>query len=172
GIGATTVIFSVARGVLFRPLPFLKPESLVLVEDRQPPASDTPVSYTEFLAWRERIGAFAGLAASFNTTCALTGAGQPEEIWSVRASSALLPMLGIEPVLGRSFRPEEDRRDSEPVAIISHAFWKRRFSSDPGVVGRTMTLDGRVFAIVGVLPPGVAGVLPSSLCSAPCRCCS
>ncbi len=130
GIGATTVIFSVARGVLFRPLPFRQPESLVLVEDRQPPASDTPVSYSEFLAWRERIGAFAGLAASFNTTCALTGAGQPEEIWSVRASSALLPLLGIEPILGRSFRPEEDRRDTEPVAIISHAFWKRRFGSD------------------------------------------
>ncbi|OLE60572.1 MAG: hypothetical protein AUI36_12225, partial [Cyanobacteria bacterium 13_1_40CM_2_61_4] len=114
----------------------------------------------EFLAWREQIGSFEGLAASFNTTCALTGTGEPEEIWSVRASAALLPLLGIEPVLGRSFRPEEDLRDSAPVAIISDAFWKRRFGSDPGVAGRAMTLDGKVFTIVGVLPPRVAGVLP------------
>jgi putative ABC transport system permease protein len=160
GIGATTAIFSVARGVLFRPLPFREPERLVLVEDHQPPSSDTPVSFGEFLAWRERIGSFEGLAASFNSTSALTGAGEPEEIWSVRASSALLPLLGIEPMLGRAFRPEEERRDGEPVAIIGHDFWKRRFSSDPDVVGRTMTLDGKVFTIVGVLPPGVVGVLP------------
>ncbi|PYT34121.1 MAG: hypothetical protein DMF52_13840 [Acidobacteria bacterium] len=161
GIGATTAIFSVARGVLFRPLPFREPERLVLVQDRQPPSDDTPVSYPEFLSWKESIGAFEGLAASFNTTCALTGAGEPEEIWTVRASSALLPLLGIEPVLGRSFRPEEERRDTEPVAIISDALWKRRFGSDPGVVGRTLTLDGRVSTIVGVLPPRVAGVLPA-----------
>jgi putative ABC transport system permease protein len=160
GIGATTVIFSVARGVLFRPLPFREPERLVLVEDRQPPSQDTPVSFPEFLAWRERIGAFESLAAGFNTTCALTGTGDPEEIWSVRASAAMLPLLGIEPVLGRSFRSEEDRRDAEPVAIISHALWKRRFGSDPGVTGRTMTLDGKVFTIVGVLPQRVEGVLP------------
>jgi len=161
GIGSTTVIFSVARGVLFRPLPFREPERLVLVQDRQPPSDDTPVSYPEFLSWRESIGSFEGLAASFNSSCALTGAGEPEEIWSVRASSSLLPLLGIEPVLGRSFRPEEERRDSEPVGIISDSLWKRRFGSDPGVVGRTLTLDGRATTIVGVLPPRVAGVLPA-----------
>jgi putative ABC transport system permease protein len=161
GIGATTVIFSVARGVLFRPLPFREPERLVLVQDRQPPSDDTPVSYPEFLSWRESIGSFEGLAASFNSSCALTGAGEPEEIWSVRASSSLLPLLGIEPVLGRSFRPEEERRDVEPVAIISHSLWKRRFGSDPGVVGRILTLDGKATTIVGVLPPRVAGVLPA-----------
>src|SRR4029077_7463278 len=75
---------------------------------------------------------------------------------------AMLPLLGIEPALGRSFRPEEDRRDSEPVAIISHAFWKRRFGSDPGVAGRTMTLDGKVFTIVGVLPQRLEGVPPGA----------
>src|SRR5262245_7723159 len=160
GIGATSVIFSVARGILFRPLSFPEPERLVLVQDRQPQAYDTPASYQEFLSWRESIGSFSSLAASFNTTCALTGSGQPEELWAVRASASLLPLLGIEPVLGRSFRPEEDRRDSEPVAIIGHALWKRRFGSDPNVAGRTMTLDGKVFTIVGVLPPHVAGILP------------
>src|SRR5437867_1459508 len=151
GIGATTAIFSVARGVLFRPLPFREPERLVLVQDRQPPSDDTPVSYPEFLAWRDSIGAFEGLAASFNTTCALTGAGEPEEIWTVRAYSALLPLLGIEPVLGRAFQPEEERRDAEPVAIISEALWKRRLGSDPGLVGRSLTLDGRASTTVGLL---------------------
>lgn len=160
GIGATSVIFSVARGVLFRSLPFRDPDRLALVQDLQPPSRPTPVSYPEFLSWRESISTFEGLAASFNTTCALTGSGEPEEIWAVRASAALLPLLGIEPAMGRTFRPEEDRRDVEPVAIISDALWKRRFGSDPGVLGRTMTLDGKVFSIVGVLPPGVAGVLP------------
>src|SRR5262245_3579848 len=105
GIGATSVIFSVARGVLFRPLPFPEADRLVLVQDRQPPSADTPASYQEFLSWRESIRPFDNLAASFNTDCALTGSGEPEEIWAVRASASLLPLLGIEPVLGRTFRP-------------------------------------------------------------------
>src|SRR5262245_32375900 len=127
GIGSTSAIFSVARGVVFRPLPFPNPDRLVLVQDRQPPSTDTPASYQEFLSWRDSIRSFDSLAASFNTDCALTGSGQPEQVWAVRASASLLPLLGIEPILGRAFRPDEERRDSEPVAMISHALWKRRF---------------------------------------------
>ncbi|HEV8702067.1 MAG TPA: ABC transporter permease [Candidatus Polarisedimenticolia bacterium] len=160
GIGATTVILSVARGVLFRPLPFREADRLVLIWDHQPPSSDTPVSYSEFLEWREHISSLESVAAYFGTSFTLTGEGEAEEIWAERVSAALLPMLDIEPVLGRPFRPEEDRRDSEPVAIISHALWKRRYGADPGICGRTMNLSGKVFTIVGVLPPRVAGVLP------------
>src|SRR6185503_2181495 len=160
GIGATTVILSVARGVLFRPLPFKDVDRLVLVWDRQPPGTDTPASYSEFLEWREHVTPLESVAAWFSTSFTLTGEGEAEEIWGERASAAILPMLGIEPILGRSFRPEEDRRDSDPVAIISHAFWKRRYAADPGVCGRTMNLNGKVFTIVGVLPPRVAGILP------------
>lgn len=160
GIGATTVILSVARGVLFRPLPFQKADRLVLVRDRQPPGSDNPASYSEFLEWREHIPSLEGVAAWFNTSFTLTGDGEAEEIYAVRVSAALLPMLGIEPVLGRSFRPEEDSRDSEPVALISHALWMRRYGSDSDVGGRTMNLGGKVFTIVGVLPSRVSGVLP------------
>jgi putative ABC transport system permease protein len=160
GIGATTVILSVARGVLFRPLPFKDVDRLVLVWDRQPPGTDTPASYSEFLEWREHVTPLESVASWFSTSFTLTGEGEAEEIWGERASAAILPMLGIEPILGRSFRPEEDRRDSDPVAIISHAFWERRYASDPGVCGRTMNLNGKVFTIVGVLPPRVAGILP------------
>src|SRR2546422_8418339 len=110
GIGATTAIFSVARGVLFRPLPFREPERLVLVQDRQPPSDDTPVSYPEFLSWKESIGAFEGLAASFNTTCALTGAGEPEEIWTVRASPPSLPFSGSRLASARPSGPGENVR--------------------------------------------------------------
>ena len=160
GIGATTVILSVARGVLFRPLAVKDVDRLVVVWDQQPPAINTPASYNEFLEWREHVTSLESVAAYFNTSVTLTGDGEAEEIWGVRASAALLPMLGFEPVLGRSFRTEEDRRDSEPVAIISHALWARRFAADPDVIGRTMNLSGKVFTIVGVLPPRVKGVLP------------
>lgn len=160
GIGATTVILSVARGVLFRPLAFKDVDRLVLVWDRQPPGTDTPASYSEFLEWREHVTPLESVAAWFSTSFTLTGEGEAEEIWGERVSAALLPMLGIEPVLGRSFRTEEDRRDTEPVAIISQALWKRRYGSDPNVCGRTMNLSGKVFTIVGVLPQRVSGVLP------------
>src|SRR5262249_13925581 len=94
GIGATTAIFSGARGVLCRPLPFPDPGRLVLVRDHQPPSTDTPVAFEEFRAWRERFVSFEEMGAYWNTTSILTGSGEPEEIWSVRLSATLLPVLG------------------------------------------------------------------------------
>jgi len=162
GIGANTAMFSIIHAVLMRPLPYEDPERLLLLRDLQPPDTTIPTSYPEYLDWKSRGEIFADVATYFRSAYVLTG-GEAENVWAVRMSSNMLPMLGIAPALGRGFRPEEDGRHAEPVALISDAFWRRRFGADPQAVGRTLTLDGKVVTIVGVLPPGLGTLLPEDL---------
>ncbi|MEE9235056.1 MAG: ABC transporter permease [Candidatus Acidoferrales bacterium] len=154
GIGANTAIFSVVNAVLLRPLPYKNPERLVMIRDVQPQTGDTPGSFPEYLDWKEQIRIFDDVATYFNTAPTLLGEGQPERFDGVRASASLLPLLGVEPVLGRNFLPEEEQPDGERVAMISYALWQRRFGADPSVLGRTLNLNGRSSTLVGVLPSG------------------
>ena len=160
GIGANTAIFSAVNAVLLQPLPFPEPERLVLVRDVQL-TEDTPASYPEYLDWRDQAQTFEDLAAAFNSSYSLTGQGEPEQLSGVRVSANLLPMLGIKPVIGRNFEPEEESRNGERVVILSHSLWQRRFGGDSGVLGQNITFGGQSFIVIGVLPPGVRGVLPS-----------
>jgi hypothetical protein len=139
GIGANTAIFSVVNAVLLRPLNYTDPEQLVLVTDTQPPSNETPADYAEYLDWREQAQVFQHLAAYFNTTFTLTGHGDPQQLWGARISANTLPALGINPILGRGFRQEEEVRGSERVALISYGFWQRQFAGDPKVVGQSIT---------------------------------
>ena len=156
GIGANTAIFSVVNGVLLNPLPYRQPERLYAVEEVVPKFAarfpTVPVNLSHFMEWRSRATTFEQVALMQPALLNLTGAGEPELLRGALVSSGLVEMLGVQPLLGRAFTREEER--SGPyLAILSHALWQRRFNGDRAVAGKTVTLDGRPYVVVGVLPP-------------------
>jgi putative ABC transport system permease protein len=155
GIGANTAIFSVVENVLLRPLPYRDPAALVQLWNTYLPAfPQTPMSSGDFQDFQRQAGSFSQMAAYVDPPSGfnLTGDGQPERLEATLATSGLFPLLGVRPVEGRTFTPEEDKPGSPPVVLISHRLWQNHFGSDPSVVGRTIILDGRGFTLVGVLP--------------------
>lgn len=154
GIGATAAIFTVFNGVLLRPLPFAHPNDLVYIkENRGPRVGITPVvSYSDFVGWRNQSRTLSIIAAYMYSWVNLTGSGEAERVTCGLASASFFPLLGVQPAVGRLFLPEEDRASSPPVAILSHDMWERRFGGDPSVVGKGLTLDGKSYTVVGVLP--------------------
>src|SRR5262245_47439932 len=156
GIGANTAIFSVVNAVLLSPLPYRAPDRLAQVWEHNRPKNKPhgSVAPANFLDWKEQNRSFEGMAAydifpSFN----LTGAGEPERVQAARVSAGLFPLLGVGAVVGRTFIDEEERRGRHQVALVSNGLWQRRFGSDPGLVGRTLSLNDRSFTVVGILPP-------------------
>src|SRR5215475_7567908 len=155
GVGANTAIFSVVDAVLLRPLPFREAGRLMMlgtVGTREGDALSS-VSYPNFVDWRAQSGSFERLAAFRVRSFTLTGSGEPARLNGVVASAELFALLGVAPSLGRSFRAEEDNAGAS-VVILSHGLWRRRFNSDPQVIGRNITLDDRSLTIVGVAPAG------------------
>jgi predicted permease len=155
GIGANTAIFSVVETVLLRPLPYRDPSRLVQVWNTYPPLlPQTPNSAGDFRDFRERSRTFAEMGAYIDTPRGLnlTGDGEPARVEMRYATSSLFPMLGVLPLAGRSFTPEEDNPGQPAAVLISSHLWRTRFVSNPGVVGRTITLDGRGYTVAGVVP--------------------
>ncbi|HEX8696734.1 MAG TPA: ABC transporter permease [Longimicrobium sp.] len=156
-IGANTAIFSVVDAVLLRPLPFEDPGRLARLWGglADGTAERIPVSYPNFADYRSQARTLRNVAAYSPTSAVLRApGGEPESVWGARASADLFPLLGVRPELGRAYSPEEDRPDGPPVVVLGHELWRRRFASDPGVVGRQVTLDDRSVTVVGVMPPG------------------
>ncbi len=158
GIGANSAIFSLVNGVLLRPLPYPHPEQIVSVFDVQPNYGNAPMSYPEYADWREKSQVFQTLAAQAGASVVLSGLGAPEQIRVVRISSSYLPLFGIEPILGRNIRPEEEPFVGPHAALVTYSFWQTRLGGDPSVLNRVLTLDGSMFPIVGVLPPDYHGL--------------
>ncbi|HJR50059.1 MAG TPA: ABC transporter permease [Gemmatimonadales bacterium] len=156
GIGANSALFSLADAALLRPLPYPTADRLMMLWETQPGAGKPRerASAANFLDWRRRAPAFDAMAAWDDWGMALTGAGEPEELSTVVASPNLFQLLGVTPALGRAFLPEEETSGRNRVVILSHDFWAGRFGGDPGVIGRTLTLDGLPHQIVGVMPEG------------------
>ncbi len=155
GIGANTAIFSVVESVLLRPLPYQDPTALVQVWNTYLPAfPKTPMSSGDFQDFQRQAGSFSQMAAYVDPPSGfnLTGDGQPQRLEATIATSGLFPLLGVRPVAGRTFTPDEDKLGTPPIVLISHRLWQNHFGSDPSVVGRTIILDGRGFTLVGVLP--------------------
>ena len=160
GIGANSAIFSVVNTVLLRPLPYKSPDAIMTVWEETTHLGfpfNTP-SPANFIDWRDQNTVFEGMSAMAQKHFNLTGMGEPERFDGRRVSANLFDLLGVEPVLGRTFRPEEDQPGSR-VVILSHGVWQRRFGADPGVIGRAITLNGESFTVVGVMPRSVT--LPS-----------
>ena len=158
GIGANTAIFSVVENLLLRPLPYPQPDRLVEIANSYPPQlPKVGLSPGDYADWRRQnasfseMGAYAKITQGFN----LTGEGEPQRVTAVYADDGLFPMLGVRPIMGRAFLPEEDRAGSAPVVILGHRLWQSRFGGDPGVVGRSISLDNQRYTIVGVLPAGM-----------------
>jgi len=155
-IGANTAIFSVVNAVLLRPLPYPHSEQLVRVFGSQPQLALAPSSPANFLEWKEenqvfeRIGTYVG--QGFN----LLGGDKPERVIGARVSADLLPLLGVQPALGRLFTNDEDQEGRGQVVIVSHDFWRSRFGGGPNIVRQTITLNDRPYTVIGVMPPGFA----------------
>jgi putative ABC transport system permease protein len=155
GIGANTAIFSVVQSVLLRQLPYEDPNRLVEVWNSYLPRFQRfALSGADFNEWRAQAKSFAQMAAywSVPADCNLTANGKPARVEITYASSNLLPMLGVRPVAGRGFVAAEDRPGAPHMAMVSHQLWESRFGGDSTVIGRTLTLDGQNYTLIGVLP--------------------
>jgi len=158
GIGANTTIFSAIDAVLLNPLPYKDPERLMVVWETNkqlgPEMWDrNEAAIGNFLDWRSHNQSFEQLGALFDTDMILTGVGDPQRIKSNVVTTNFFQVLGVQPMLGRSFLPEAERPGSPFTAIISHELWQRQFGSDPNIIGKSLTLNGHQVAVVGVMPP-------------------
>ena len=155
GIGATTVMFSIVNSVLLRPLPFREPDRLVMLENRWVPRFPRfEASPRDYLSWKEECQSYSDIAAFRNLVFNLTEGDLPERIAGLRVTANLTELLGVSPILGRSFRADEDAPGRNQVVLLGHGLWQRRFGADPGVVGRAVRMNGQAFTVVGVMPPG------------------
>ncbi|HKQ93853.1 MAG TPA: ABC transporter permease [Blastocatellia bacterium] len=153
GIGANAAIFSVVNAVLLRPLPFKEPERLIMIrETKIPQFPEFSVSPGNFLDWKRRNTVFERLVAVRTPSFNLIGTGDPEQLSGMRVTDGFFAMLGAKPELGREFRPEEDQPGRDNVVILSHGLWQRRFGGDPKIIDQTITLSGRIYTVIGVMP--------------------
>ncbi len=154
GIGANVALFSVIDSVFLRPLPYRDPGRLVRLSSTSEALNLTRAgfSYPRYLAVQERQQVFSDLALAAGNAFTWTGRGNPEQLVGLHASAGLLPALGLEPVLGRNFSPDEDRPGGLPVALVSHGIWRNRLNGDPSILGQALLLNETPYTIVGVLP--------------------
>jgi len=152
GIGANTALFSVVNGVLLNPLPYRQPDRLVAIYAKTKEFSHNSISYPNFLDWVRDQRSFSSMAAFREDNYNLTGMGEPERVKAEMVSANFFSVLGVNPVAGRLLRPEEDQVGAQPVALIGGGFWKRKFGSSPDALGKTLTLDGVSYTVVGVIP--------------------
>ena len=142
GIGANTALFSVVNGVLLNPLPYPNPERLVAVAEKFPPFPEASIAYPNFLDWVGMNHTFEALAAYRHTDFNLTGSGEAQRLNAVQVSASFFPLLGVKPVIGQNFSPEDDKHGAPPVVMLSGRFWRRKFGSSPEILGRMLNLDG------------------------------
>ncbi len=149
GIGANTAIFSVVRGVLLKPLAYSDPDRIVvmLMEGRN------PVSPADFLDWRAQSRSFSGMAAAEMWNGNLTGGERPESVPGLRIGEGMFELLGVPPLIGRTFQSDDFVAGKDRVVVLGHRLWQRQFGGDSNVVGRSFALNGESYQVVGVMPP-------------------
>ena len=156
GIGANTAIFTLVNAVLLRPLPFAEPDRLVWVWGNiKNGGNRASVSPLDFLDYRQQNNTFEEFAASFSVALRLnyTGAGEPERLEASGVTGNYFQALGAKPAFGRTFLLENEKPGNDQVAVLSYSLWQKRFAGDPAILNKTITLDGRSFAVLGVMPP-------------------
>jgi predicted permease len=156
GIGATTAVFSVVEGVLLRPLPYPHPEELVAISHSAAglKLDRLPVSPSCYVVYREENRTFQDVGLWTGDMMTVTGLAEPEQAEGLDVTAGTLPLLGVQPVLGRVFSAQDDSAGAPKTAMISYGYWQRKFAGDRGVVGRSMTIDSELREIIGVLPKG------------------
>jgi predicted permease len=152
GIGANTAIFSVVNGVLLNPLPFHDPHQLVSMFQEMPNFKNGSISYPNFIDWRRMNATFAGMAAYRSTGFNLSGNGEPERLHGEMISAGFFEILGVNPIMGRTFTADEDRLGANPTAMITEGLWQRKFGGRKDIIGQRVVLDDVGRTIVGVVP--------------------
>jgi len=152
GIGANTAIFSVVNGVLLSPLPYSQPDQLVALYQRTPNFAEASIPYPNFLDWQRENRSFSTIAAYRHDDFNLTGWGEPQRLKGEMVSASFFSMLGVRPVVGRTFMESEDVPGGGPVALISENLWRQKFSSDPQAIGKPLDLNDKLYTVVGVIP--------------------
>ena len=153
GVGASTAVFSVVHAVLLRPLPYPEPDQLVeLFEENRQAGSLMRASALNYLSWAERSGRLEAIAAFGNGALTLTDAGDPEPLNASIVTASLFNVLALQPVIGRPLLPVDEQRGAARVVVLGESLWRSRFGGDPHIVGRSITLDGQRYQVVGVVP--------------------
>ncbi|HVF70370.1 MAG TPA: ABC transporter permease [Chthoniobacterales bacterium] len=157
GIGANTVLFSAINTLFFRPLSYPEPQQLVRVWGSFPERGldRANVSWPRYQAWRDQQQSFIEFSAQSFTGFTLTGRGDPENLNAVRVTENFFRALGVQPLFGRVFTPEEDKPGGANVAVLTHTFWQKRFGGDQNILGQSITLNGVPFTVIGVMPPSL-----------------
>ena len=156
GIGANTAIFSVINAVILRPPPFPNSEQLVTLfeRDREKGYDQNAPAAANYLDWRAQNNVFSQIAAYSGGEVNLTGGQRPERVAGAAVTANLFPLLGIAPLLGRTFATEEEQPGHDRVVILSYALWQETFGGKPQVSGESITVNGRTCTVIGVMPPG------------------
>lgn len=152
GIGANTALFSIINGVLLNPLPYPHPNQVVTIGSKAYGFAEASISYPDFHDWVRDNHTFASLAAYVRTNFDLVGQGEPQRVSAMEVSSTFFPLLGVSPIIGRNFSPNEDVPNGPPAVILSGSLWRTKFGSSPKIVGKALNLDGKDYTVVGVLP--------------------
>ena len=148
GIGANTAIFSVVNAVLLRPLPYKDDSQLVVILNK----GRNPVAPANFIDWRRQSQSFSQMGAAEYWTPNLTGTDNPEKLWALHVTPDIFPMLGVQPLLGRMFLPEEQEAGKEHEVVLSYSLWQSHFAGNPEIIGRSVALSGETYTVVGVMP--------------------
>lgn len=155
GIGANAAIFSMVRAVLLSPIPYAEPSQLVFLWEKSAKFDFAAISWPNLQDWRARSQSFVAMGGFRRQSFKYVDDRGPERVTGMQAEAALLEALHVSPMLGRLFTHDEDRAGAASMAVLSQAFWQRRFNGDRGVIGRTLNLDGRIYTVIGVMPPDV-----------------
>jgi len=155
GIGASTAIFTTVDAVLLHPLPYPNAAQLVLVTKNMPKFElfKSDASPLDFIDYRDLSRSFSHMAALQTNSVNLTGGAEPVRVFGLRVSTSLFPMLGVQPLAGRLFRPEEEQLGKDRVAVLGEGLWKSRFGADPHIAGKQIEIDTQKFTVVGVVAP-------------------
>src|ERR1043165_7471253 len=160
GVGVTSTIVSAVHGILIRPLPYPRADELVAVYARWDHGGERTgginISYEDYVSWRNDNRSFAQLGMYTWNALTFTGGGEPERVEGADLSANLCPLLGIPPLLGRAFLPEEEHRGRDRVVMLGYGLWQRRFGADRSVVGRTIAVNGEPAQVIGIMPQGFA----------------
>ena len=152
GIGANTALFSVVKGVLLNPLAYPHSDQLVAIHGRIAGYDSAPIEYLNFLDWQRDSRSFASMAAYRNEDYNFIGNGEGQRLSGYMISAGFFSTLGVAPVLGRTFRVDDDQLGAAPVVVLSGGFWKRKFGSSPDIIGKPIILNGTAYTIVGIIP--------------------
>src|SRR5947207_4344532 len=156
GIGANTAIFSVINAVVLRPLPYDHAEQLLFLNERSPALDEMSISYPNFADWRNQNHVFEKIGVYNRNSYNLTGYGEAERILTAQVSADLFSALRVNAAVGRIFTNDEDKPGASPVVVLSYALWQRRFGGQNSVLNQPLTLNGRSYTVIGVMPPDYA----------------